>query len=253
MGEVGILLERRRVRLVEDAAEDDGRGVALKGHSPRGHLVHDGAEGEEVRAGIQLFAAGLLGRHISDGTDGGAGTGGKSGRAAGADGLREGGLGDLGEAEVDDLGAAGSSDEDVSGLDVAMDDALVMRGIEGIGDLDAEVEHSVEPEALMEDAAVEGVALKQLHGNEVATLFPAHGINSADIGVIQRGGGARLKEKTIERGGVAGEGVRKEFKRDTAMQVEVFSLIDHPHAAGTKLGKNAIVADGRPDHWRGWY
>jgi hypothetical protein len=49
----------------------------------------------------------------------------------------------FGDAEVDDLGdcfLAGFGDEDVAGLDVAVDDALLMRVLEGVADLSKEIE-----------------------------------------------------------------------------------------------------------------
>ena len=46
-----------------------------KGTMPVAHFVEDGAERKEVAAGVEFFALGLLGRHVGDGADGGAGTG----------------------------------------------------------------------------------------------------------------------------------------------------------------------------------
>ena len=52
-------------------------------------------------------------------------------------------LGRLGDAEVDHLGhrhAVVQRDEDVRRLDVAVDDALLMRVLDGVTDLDEEIE-----------------------------------------------------------------------------------------------------------------
>ena len=49
---------------------------------------------------------------------------------------------DLGQTEVENLGVAALSDEDVGGLDVAMDDAFGVRRIQRIGDLDGERQQS---------------------------------------------------------------------------------------------------------------
>ena len=50
--------------------EDYGGGGAVERQAAGGHLIKDGAETEEVSAGINFFAAGLLGRHVGDGADG---------------------------------------------------------------------------------------------------------------------------------------------------------------------------------------
>ena len=42
--------------------------------------------------------------------------------------------GDFGQTEVEDLGVSALGDEDVGGLNVAMDDALGMCGVEAVGD-----------------------------------------------------------------------------------------------------------------------
>ncbi len=47
----------------------------------------------------------------------------------------------FGQAEVQQLHDAALADEDVGGLHVAMHDALFVCGVEGIGDLDGEVDH----------------------------------------------------------------------------------------------------------------
>ena len=44
----------------------------------------------------------------------------------------------LGQPEVEDLGVAAWADEDVGGLDVAVNDARAVRGIQRVGDFDAE-------------------------------------------------------------------------------------------------------------------
>ena len=56
--------------------------------------------------------------------------------------------GGSGEAEVEDLGDALGGDDDVTGLQVAVDDAFVVRGFQGLGDLPGDLERFVEGELL---------------------------------------------------------------------------------------------------------
>ncbi len=60
---------------IENLVEDESGGGSLEGDFSGGHLVEDGAEGEEVCADIEDFAARLLGRHIGGGSHGDAGRG----------------------------------------------------------------------------------------------------------------------------------------------------------------------------------
>ena len=82
-----------------------------------GHFVEDHAERKQIGAGVQLFAAGLLGRHIRDRADGAAGAGEEIGvvelRLECMGDLlmarRDGGPGgELGEAEVQNFCGAAS-------------------------------------------------------------------------------------------------------------------------------------------------
>ena len=50
---------------------------------------------------------------------------------------------DFGQSEVENLGMPALGDEDVRGLDVAMNDAFGVRGIQRVGNLDGQVESSV--------------------------------------------------------------------------------------------------------------
>ena len=45
---------------------------------------------------------------------------------------------DLSQTEVEDLGVAALGDENVGGLNVTVDDAFAVRGIQAIGDFDGE-------------------------------------------------------------------------------------------------------------------
>ena len=55
--------------------------------------------------------------------------------------------GHLREAEVENFGVAALGDENICGLDVAMDDAFGVRGVERVGDFDGERSRSPVPGA----------------------------------------------------------------------------------------------------------
>jgi len=56
---------------------------------------------------------------------------------------------EFGDAEIEQLRLAALRDEDVCRLDVAMDDALRVRGVERVGDLTARVDDEVDRQRLL--------------------------------------------------------------------------------------------------------
>ena len=71
------------------------------------------------------------------------------GWGARANGLRL--QGDLDQPEIENLRLTSVGYEDVRGLDVPMDDALRVRRIQRIGDLDAQIEHHLDLHRLASD------------------------------------------------------------------------------------------------------
>ncbi len=129
---LGLLAQDRRQGLRRAAAPE--RTVA------RQQLVHDRPERELVGPEIHGRAAGLLGRHVRRGPHHDAG---RRLVAVGRWDLRlvvRAGLRELRETEVGDLREARSRDEDVFGLQIAVDDSLLVRGGESGRDLFRELE-----------------------------------------------------------------------------------------------------------------
>ena len=112
---------------------------------PGHQLVEHHAEAVDVGPGVDVEPArlGLLRAHVGRGADGDAELG------------REGRVGQppldrLGDAEVDDGGdrlPVGHPDQDVAGLEVAVDDALLVRVLDAAADAEEELEPAAEVEA----------------------------------------------------------------------------------------------------------
>ncbi len=62
-------------------------------------------------------------------------------------------------------------------------------------------------------------------------VVPADLVDRANVGMVQRGGGARFAAKALERLRVVGNIVRKKLDGDEAAELGVLGLVDHAHAA----------------------
>ena len=236
---------------MQNAIEQRGRGRALEGQSAGRHLVQHRPERKEVGAGIEFLAKRLLGRHIGDRAHGSARTGEMDGerRRSCAAGFKFPVSGrQLCQTEIEDLRLATIGDKDISRLDVAVKDVFAVRGIERIGELDGQIKQLIHRQRLTADLLIKGHAFQKLHRNEVLAFELVNLINGADIGMVQRGGGASFPLQAVKRLLIFFQFLGKEFQRDVTAEFQVFGFIDHPHAARTQLTDNLVVRNRLPNH-----
>jgi hypothetical protein len=73
-------------------------------------------------------------------------------------------------------------------------------------------------------------------------------LDSADVGLVERGGGAGLALEAINGLRIAGEFRREKFEGYEAAKLGVLCLIDHAHPASPEFIDDAVMRDGAPDH-----
>jgi len=234
---------------VQDGVENRGGGVALEGEAPSSHFVENHSKGKKIGARVEFFAKGLLGRHVGDSTESGSGTGELVG-IGGQRGQLIGGVferfrrGDFGQTKIEDFGVAAFGDEDICWLDVAMDDALGVCGIESIGNLDGDVEKAFEFDRLTCNKVFERGAVEKFHGEECLIAVSPDFVDGADIGMIECRSGTGFATEAFEYLRVAGEIIRKKLESNKAAEFEVFGFVDHTHPAAAELLQDAVVGDG---------
>src|SRR6267378_7849378 len=251
--QVWIETHRRQRRFVKNRIEHGRRRFPAKGKLSGGHLVKHDAEREEIGARIQILAESLFGGHVGNGAKRGARTGEvlvtcldcgqrsvDMGQCAFVNGL-------LSEAEIKDFGVGSPGDENIGGLNVAVNDPFGVGSIQGIGDFDANGNHGVQFHGPARDDELEGRAVEKLHSDETLAVVLADFINGANVGVVQSGSGASFAAETLESMRVTDQIVGEEFESDKAAEVGVFGLVDDAHAAAAQLFNDAVVRNGFAD------
>ena len=239
-GIVGMQARGRNWGAIENGIEDQAGGVAAEGERSGGHFVENCAEGEQIGAGVEFFAANLFGRHVRHGAERRTGTGEMFGIDPEGGESSGGGFGldarvrNLGEAEVEDFGVAAFGDEEVGGLDVAVNDAFGMGGIEGVGNFDGEIEEAVQLHGAAGDEMLESLALETFHGDEGLAIFLADIMDGADVGMVESGGGFGFAAKAAEGLGIFSEVVGEKFQSYEAVEAGVLSLVDDSHASAAE-------------------
>ena len=236
-------------RLAEDRVERRVDAPAGERVSAREQLVQQNAEREQVAAAIGRLASNLLRRHIG-------------GRAA-HDALftrrdrdhaglvdRVGSRQACGEAEVHDLDVAVLGEHHVGRLQVAVDDAPLVRRFERLGDLLRHAQCFRERQRPGPQPLFERLAADELHRNAGAALERRDLVDRADERVIQGGGRARLAEQLVEAVGLAARG--DELERHLSVQHHVVGEADLAHAAASDDFDDLIAGLVRRVEDHGW-
>jgi hypothetical protein len=219
----------QRLRLVlQHAIEHGVQRVGVEGFAVGEQFVEDGAEGEDVGAGVGFLPFDLLGRHVVRRAE---------------DHARAGHVGLLHacEAEVVDLHLPVGEEKDVCRLEIAMDDAALVREGDGLADLLHDAQAGVElGQAVRGDDAFEVVAVEQLHGHEEAPVVLAEIVHDDDVRMGEPRGGLRLAQKALALVLIArGD----DFEGDVAVEHRIVRAEDFSHRAMADALDEAVFAD----------
>ena len=237
----GDAVERRR-RIAKDGGDRAGVGGVLERPAPRRHLVQHHPERELVAAVVDLAALRLLGRHVGHGSEhrAGRGEGCGGGRLVVAARLARRARLDASEPEVEHLGAAVRRDDHVLRLQVAVDDALGVRGGERVRHLGADRQQPLDRQAARREQAAQALPVDELHHDVVIRRRRPELVDRHDVRVVERGGRLRLELEPRHEARVAGPGLGQRLERDLPLQPRVARAIDLAHAPGPEGLKDLV-------------
>ena len=120
---------------------------------------------------------------------------------------------DARETEVEDLYRAIRANFDVRGFEVAMNDALLVRGFESLGDLHGNRQSFIERDRAARHALRQVLALDEFHHQRVLAGRFIDRVDRGDVGVIERGERFGLALKSGEAFGVRRQRLRQNLDR----------------------------------------
>ncbi len=207
--------------------------VPSNGFLPVRELVEHDAGGKDVGAPVDLLSLDLLRRHVGRRADDGA--------DLGRLGLVALGLVHARHAEIGELGVALGVDHDVGRLDVAMDDARLVREFERIQQLGHQAENRAEVVPLVGvEVVLELLALDVLHHDVREIALGSEVVHLHDVAVVEPRDGAHF---TLEAHGNHARGFLIELAgedgldRHPAAQVRVEAVVHQTHRP---LAENAL-------------
>ena len=226
--ERGGQLHQRRGLPVHHPVHHLGQRATGEGRLSAQHLVDDGPQGEDVGASVELGVppGGLLGGHVLRRSH--------EDRVLGAQRV---GAADLGDAEVEHLHPGGgvllgAAEEDVVGLEVAVDDAGAVRGLERRAHLAGDGQRLVERDPALGEASGQGLPHQVLQHD--VRLPGGKGVEVQhldDVGMPEARGDLRLPAEALEHLVAAGGGVEEHLDRHVlAREPEVLCRPHRAHA-----------------------
>ena len=256
-GKLGSVGGQARHRVVERLRVFPQRPIAelVERVAAREHAVQDDADGPDVSAAVDRAGAELLGGHVRRGSDQHAVLGWPAlalelagelrerADAAGAPAALRLGLQDLHETEVEDFDLARRGEQDVVGLQIAMDDAVGVGAHQRANHRRHQVERPRHRDAppLAHDV-LDGLALEILEHHVRQLAEGVDLVDDDDVFVGARGGRPRLRDEARGQGRRCGD---DELDRDATTELGVTREVHPPHAAAAELANELVVADHR--------
>src|SRR5262249_58790444 len=149
---------------------------------------------------------------------------------------------DLGQSEVEDLHLLVRRHHHVRRLEIAVDDALAMRGVDGHGDLTADPIASLGIDRLAHDVLAQIDSRDELHGDEVNPAVVLQRVDHRDVGMTEPGEDLGLALEAHQRGGAQRLRIGKHLDGNATLEPWIFGQIDGSHSTLADDSQDRITA-----------
>ncbi len=152
----------------------------------------------------------------------------------------------FGQSEVENFYAAIFGDEQIFGLEVAMDDAFFVGRRQAVRNLQRVIQSLACSIASHRSKTLAQRLAFQQFGDDVRRAFMRADVEyRKDVGMVQRRGGQCLLLKAAQAVRVAGNSERQNLEGDFPFETSVTSPIDFAHAPRTERANDLIRAKFR--------
>ena len=233
---------------IEDGHDGVRHRVALERDVPGQRFVQHATECPDVGPFVDGLAPRLLRAHVGGGAEDHALLGhrrrtgqGRRGPRVGA--RRRGGVERLRQAEVQHLHHAVWPHFDVRGLEIAVDDALLVRRFERLGDLRRDRPGVGQRQRSLRDPIGKCRARHKLEHERMHSSAVFEAVDVADVRMIERREHLRFTPEAGEAAWIVRDGGQQDFDRDVAIELRVARLVDLAHAARADPHRERVRAD----------
>ncbi len=136
---------------------------------------------------------------------------------------------------------------DVRGLQVAVNDPLLVRGLERIGNLPPDRQRFTDRNRALRDSLRERVAFNQFEHQRAPAVHRLDAVDRADVRVVERRQHARFALEAHHAVAVVHKRGRQHFDGNVAAERGVAGPVDFTHAAGTKARSDFERANATAD------
>ena len=153
-----------------------------------------------------------------------------------------------GDAKVHELHVACRSDDDIGRFDVAMDDAVLMRMVEGVRQLGAPARGRFRIETIRGEPMRQLDSRHELHHDERVAIELADVVDGADVGMAQFRDGPGFAQKAIACRRRPRRILPEDFDRDLASKPRVTRAIHDAHTARAERFHDFVMTESACSH-----
>ena len=138
---------------------------------------------------------------------------------------------ELGQAEIGDFHLAAFVQQDVLGLDIAMDDPFFMGVLQGLANLGDDCQCLLRLQTSALDEMPQIAPVDELHDQVKQAARFAEIVDGDDVGMAEPGQGAGFASKAFGKGRIATPLGRQDLDSHLAIQLDLPGPVDGAHAA----------------------